>query len=560
MKRKTPGLKRPKITRTSYVSLPKELVSDITQLPLAKTQISHCIKFVGILYRDSIEEHWDATQPTPKPQTYLTKTFDDKYYQWLNVLIDTGIVVRSESYSQMNHLCYQYVVNPKYHSGLVYPVSKRSFNVLCKEKSPEPLLTVGYKDIIKNEDMVDLTYFNWFKKDFEALTIDFDLLREIAINHINNITLDEFIVDWEVLPHSVKLKSANGREIYRNTEKLLASLSEGQCLVKDKGCFKVVVPETFLAEKKATMLLYYTNSIERLRNNCLSVKRNTTNNRLDSNFTNMVSELVDEICRQNNLVQIDLSNSQFALLTNLLVKHLETSDFELFRQLTSKGELYAYIAKEIGLKNVKNGKQLLFEVLFSSHRNNSTFKKKIKELFPSVVGWIDQYKKEHGDAKFSVMLQLTESELFVDRILKRIKKAKMLCFSKHDSMIVRSEDLDQAVQIMQEEFAKDKLLYRLKVTSPEMEYFIHSGDGNVSTEQADQQKELLRTSYSGYFTYMSPTYTLTPAQFHELTDRKFLGTVSITEILGKVQHYDENGFNYFWSDLQSFHSNYNKTQ
>lgn len=559
MKRKPSGQKRPKITRTSYVSLPKDLVSDITQLPLTKTQISHCIKFVGILYRDSIEEHWDATIPTPKPKKYLEKTFDDKYYQWLNVLNDTGIVIRSENYCPMNHLCYQYVVNPKYHSSLVYPVSKRSINVLCEEKSPEPLLTVGYKDIIKHEDLVDLTYYNWFKKDFEVLTIDFDLLQEIAINHINSITIDDFIVDREVLPHSVKLRNANGRETFRNTETLFAGLGEGQCLVKDKSCYKVVVPETFLAEKKATMRLYYTNSIERLRNNCLSVKRNNTNNRLDTNLTNMSSVLVDEICRQNNLIQIDLSNSQFTLLSNLLEKHLDTIDFKLFKELTSKGELYAYIAKEIGLKSLKNGKQLMFEVLFSHHRNNSSFKKKIKELFPSVVGWIDAYKKEHGDAEFSVMLQRKESELFVDKILERIKKAKILCFSKHDSMIVRSKDRDQVVQIMREEFAKDKLSYRLKVISPESEYFIHSGDGNESEQVLDDQKELLKTSYSGYFTYMSPTYTLTPAQFHELTNRKFLGTILISEILGKVQHYDKNGFNYFWSDLQSFHGNYNKT-
>ena len=535
------------------------MVSDITQLPLTKTQISHCIKFVGILYRDSIEEHWDATIPTPKPQKYLLKTFDDKYIHWLNVLIATGIVIRSENYSQMNHQCYQYVVHPKYHSSLVYPVDKRSINVLCIEKSPEPLLTVGYKDIIKNEDLTDLTYFNWFKKDFEVLTIDFDLLQETAINHINNITIDDFIVDWEVLPHSVKLKDANGRETFRNTEKLIAGLSEGQCLVKDKSCYKVVVPETFLAQKKATMRLYYTNSIERLRNNCFSVKRNTTNNRLDTNLTSMASVLVDEICKQNDLIQIDLSNSQFTLLTNELEKHLDTSDFRLFKELTSKGELYAYIAKEIRLKSLKNGKQLMFEVLFSNHRNNSSFKKKIKELFPSVVGWIDAYKKEHGDVEFSVMLQRKESELFVDRILERIKKAKILCFSKHDSMIVRSKDRDQVVQIMREEFAKDKLLYRLKVISPESEYFIHSGDGNESEQVLDDQKELLKTSYSGYFTYMSPTYTLTPAQFHELTNRKFLGTILISEILGKVQHYDKNGFNYFWSDLQSFHGNYNKT-
>ena len=82
MKRNSAGQIRPKTTRESYVTLPMQLRDDIKQLPLTKTQISHCYKFVGILYRDSIAEHWDATIPTPKPQNYLIKAFDDKYYKW----------------------------------------------------------------------------------------------------------------------------------------------------------------------------------------------------------------------------------------------------------------------------------------------------------------------------------------------------------------------------------------------------------------------------------------------------------------------------------------------
>ena len=75
MKRTTGGQIRPKTTRESYVTLPIQLRDDIQQLPLTKTQISHCYKFVGILYRDSIADHWDATIPTAKPQKYLTKVF-----------------------------------------------------------------------------------------------------------------------------------------------------------------------------------------------------------------------------------------------------------------------------------------------------------------------------------------------------------------------------------------------------------------------------------------------------------------------------------------------------
>lgn len=551
MKRTKAGQKRPKITRTSYISLPKELVSDIQNLSLTKTQISHCIKFVGILYRDSIEEFWDATIPTPKPQRYLTKTFDDKYYQWLNILIDTDIVNRSDYYSQSNHLCYTYVVNPKYQSDLIKSIQSNSFNVLCKEKYSEPLLTVGYKDIIKEVNPELMFYRNWFIKDIESLNIDYDLLNKVVANHLDSIQIYDYVIDEEVLPISIPMKLDNGKKIFRNSKIVLDSIKEGECLVKEKSHFKVVSPESFLAKKKTTMLMYYINSIERLKNNCYNVKRNDTNNRLDTNLTNMASVLVDEICKQNKLVQIDLSNSQFSLLTNELEKELDTDDFKRFKDLTSSGNLYAYLAKELGFKNDKNGKQLMFEVMFSSHRNNTVYKKKIKELFPSVVSYIDQYKKKHGDEKFSVMLQLKESSIFIDRIYKQIKKEKLLCFSKHDSMIVRMENIDQVLKIMQDEFTKDNFCYRLKVTAPEKEYYIHSEVKTNNSETDNEQKAKLQTSYSEYFKFMSPTYTLSPADFHSLTNWSYTDTISLSRICSMTNDYNYDGFDKFWDDIQN---------
>ena len=552
MKKKLTGQKRPKTTRTSYVSLPKELVNDIKSLSISKTQVSHCIKFVGILYRDSIADYWDMTIPTPKPRDYLVKTFDDKYYLWLNALIDTAIVIRSDYYSKLNNLCYNYVVNPKYQSGLINSIESNSSNVLCKEKYSEPLSTLGYKDIIKNENRKDLLYRNWFIKDLNSLNLDYNLLEDIVEKRLNRLDLGDFIIDKEITPVSIKVKLDNGKEVFRNTETLLSNIKDGNCLIKDKSIYKVVSPEQFLVKKKVTMMMYYSNSIERLKYNCISVKRNTTNNRLDTNLTNMASVLVDEICRQNYLIQVDLSNSQFTLLTNELSKHLDTIDFKHFRELTSTGTLYSYIAKELGLKNDKNGKQLMFEIMFSNHRNNSAFKKKIKELFPSVVAWIDNYKKTDGDADFSIMLQLKESFLFIDKIFERIKKKKMLCFSKHDSMIVRSENLEQVIEIMKEEFEKINLDYRLKVTTSHEEYFVYSDNVTESSKINNDQKALFQTSYSRYFKYSSPTYTLSPADFHNLTNWKYVDTISLTIVCGMIKNYDYNGFAKFWDDIQKF--------
>jgi hypothetical protein len=472
LKRTTAGQLRPKTTRESYVTLPIQLRDDIQQLPLTKTQISHCYKFVGILYRDSIADHWDATIPTAKPQKYLIKAFDDKYYIWLNKLIDNDIVIRSGTPCNVIHKSYDYVVNPKYVSNLSKPsqsllvnLDSSPINVLCKEKYWEPLYTLTYKDIIKNETQENYTCRKWFTDDINTLNIQYDLLYDIALQRIEELTIDEFIVDNEILPPSIKVRSSDGVELFQNTQNVISDLLVGQCLIKDNNVYKVVYPSKFLSDKKATMKMYYKNSIDRLRYNSIDAKRNKTNNRLDTNLTNMASILVDEICLQNDLVQIDLSNSQFVLLTNLLQSHLSSSDYKLFKELSVSGKLYSYIARSLSLKSAKNGKSLMFEVMFSSRRNNSAYKKKIRELFPSVVGWIDDYKKAHGDNQFSIMLQRIESNLFIDNILKRLKKLKYFCLTKHDSLIVKRSDYEAILNIVKEEFNKIGLEYTLKITN-----------------------------------------------------------------------------------------------
>lgn len=499
MKRTTAGQLRPKTTRESYVTLSIQLRDDIQQLPLTKTQISHCYKFVGILYRDSIAEHWDATVPTPKPQNYITKTFDDKYYKWLNVLLDNDIVIRSGKPCEVIHKSYKYVVNPKYvlnlsksFVNLLVNQEPNPINVLCKEKYCKPLCTVAYKDIIKNETQEDYTHRKWFLDDINTLHIQYDLLHDIASKRIDELTIDEFKVDNEILPPSIKVNYGNGVKLFQNTDKVSSNLSNGKCLIKDDNTYKVVNPVQFLAEKKATMKMYYTDSIERLRNNSINVKRNTTNRRLDTNLTNMASILVDEICLQNGLVQIDLSNSQFVLLSNILKHHLNTDDYKHFKGLSVDGKLYTYIASKLGLKSPKNGKSLMFEVMFSSRRNSSVFKKKIKELFPSVVEWIDNYKKEHGDNEFSIMLQRIESELFIDKVLKRLKKLKYFCLTKHDSLIIKRGDYEAIMDNVKDEFSRIGLEYTLKITNlfgvNEEHKILWNQD--ILTETAEKQEPL----------------------------------------------------------------------
>lgn len=179
----------------------------------------------------------------------------------------------------------------------------------------------------------------------------------------------------------------------------------------------------------------------------------------------MSSMLVDEICLQNGLVQIDLSNSQFAILTNVLKEHLDSDDFKRFKMLSISGKLYAYIQRIIGLESVADAKNAMFEIMFSSRRNNTPSKAKLKKLFPSVISWMDRYKKDFGDNQFSIMLQNKESEIFIDCLLTKIKAMQLFCLTKHDSLIVRRNDYAMVLDVLKTEFEKIDLEYSLKVTN-----------------------------------------------------------------------------------------------
>ena len=326
-----------KKTITSYISLPRLLVEAINRLELSKTEKSHCFKFIGILLRDSLEEFGNLISFVPKPQTYLIKTFDNSYYKWLNVLIVEMIVIRNNYYSHEEGVCYQYHVSPSF-----FP-KKPPLNTLCNYNYLEPLVTVGYKDIIKGINKEYNLHNNWFEEDVNTLVIDYYRLMDLVRNRIDNISIEDFQVNEQIKEHAIKLYSTDGKSYYVKTIDAIAKAKkEGKSLIKDDGKYGLAEPSSFLHNKKQSIGYSYLTSLVRLQRKNLKVERNPTNKRLDTNFTNMSSLLVDEICLQNDLVQIDLSNSQFAILTNVLKEHLVSDDFKQFKKLSVSGHMLIF--------------------------------------------------------------------------------------------------------------------------------------------------------------------------------------------------------------------------
>jgi len=430
-----------KRTTTSYISLPQTLIDDIMSLGLTSTQTSHAIKFIGILMRDSFQEQGDLTSLTGKPNTYIQKTFDEHYTKWMMPLLESGIILRSDSYSI------------KYGISYLYSLSSSYFNLshtLSTEKVCEALPVVGYKDIIKTTlEGQQLTKI--FTNDIEELRIDYNGLKDIVKDIIGKLSINDFRTNDQITEKVINLQLANGEMQFIGIDKAIERAKAlGQSIIQDKNRYVIADEAEFIQRKKIAYGLSYNDSIDRLERGEYRANRNSTNRRLDTNITNMCSHIVENICNQNDLVQIDLANSQFTLLSHILTPELDTDDFRRFKALSVSGELYDYIKEELGLETRKQGKLNMFELMFSSRKNNTAGKAKLKTLFPSVIKWIDDYKKEHGDESFAIMLQLFESDLFIDNIYKTIKKKKMFCLTKHDSFIVKRKDLEAKKGIIED--------------------------------------------------------------------------------------------------------------
>lgn len=421
------------------------MVKDIKNLSLSKDNQAYSFKLVGIILRNNFIDYKDLFEYTAIPTDYIKKSFNgNNYNQWLKVLIDNNIVLRNGYYG--DNTCYNYCINPKYFDET-------------------ELETIDYKDVVKLYSS-DIQYLNQFKNDIEELDIDYSKLQAIITKRINEINIDSFAINDEILDNSFKLKIDKSSMWITKADAITKAKEMGMDLIKDNKQFLIADNSDFITKKKQAIEIMYNEALLNLQNGNYRAKRNSTNERLDTNITNMCSELVDEICNQNELVQIDLRNSQFAILSLMLQDKLKTMDFKLFKELSASGKLYEYIKDKLSLNTRKEAKNACFEILFSSHKNRTKNKAKLKELFPSVIEFIDNYKKENGDNQFAIKMQRRESKMFIDDLYNQLKKRKLFILTKHDSLIIRKENESEIIELVEAYFKALNFEYSLDIKQP----------------------------------------------------------------------------------------------
>jgi hypothetical protein len=313
---------------------------------------------------------------------------------------------------------------------------------------------------LKSKSKIDTKYQEWFSNDFQKLSIDFDKLNEVLekrLRQVENEIKDEVINNPQ--PNFKYRVLGIGDEYFSNSN-LLGS----QVVKKGKELnFKIIQTKKgvylddlsrFTTKRMISVYIADKMSLEMIKSGYLMASRNKTNNRLDTNLTNLPSEYCNSIMKSNDMIQIDLSNSQFCFLSWWLSKYLNSDDFNLFQNLSFEGKLYNYIQKELGLYSREKTKQILFYIFFSSNEISNSKKDLLRKIFPTVIDWVEDYKSKNNHKTFCIELQRLESNFFIDNIYELLKTLGYVCFTKHDSIIIESKYKDEVINLIKDGMGK----------------------------------------------------------------------------------------------------------
>jgi hypothetical protein len=220
--------------------------------------------------------------------------------------------------------------------------------------------------------------------------------------------------------------------------------------------------------KSAEWRTFALGSIERIRAGEIFITVNTTNNRLDSNITNLPKELLPHITiNGEHLIEMDISNSQpffSACLFNptpkveqvmeeylgksliMVVKSLTLYDYKdvkTYCSLVISGKFYEYMMDKfkennIPFENRSDVKDQLFVVLFGKINADkySPTAKLFKKEFPNVQRLFDLIKKKNHN-RLSILLTRIESYVMLKEVAKSISKElpEQPFLTKHDSIL-----------------------------------------------------------------------------------------------------------------------------
>ncbi len=304
------------------------------------------------------------------------------YKNAMDYLLDNKLIDCDGLYSKALGKAFGYKINDEY------------FSKLIKVQVCKPTLT---KKIISNINTKNSYVNEKYKKYKSFFLSNFDIDYEEGLNYINT-NLNTSLCTTNSIKDRFKLINK-----YNHSFMALSAINDGD----------------------------------------LFFRYNKTNGRIDTNLTNLKSELKVFI-KTKNLVQVDIVNSQPYFLNLILSSNpslcTTNSEFEKYNNWTTKGifyenfqrEYYKNTGKSMNRKEIKN---LMFCIYYS--RNNSYIKEKniFRSIFPEIMKWIEK-EKENRHNELAIKMQKIESNFCINIVCQELDKHNINYYTIHDAWLV----------------------------------------------------------------------------------------------------------------------------
>jgi hypothetical protein len=368
------------------------------------------------------------------PRDYFRDIIKDSvyFYTALNILKEENIIECDEKYSKDGGKALGFRINKDYISLLINVelTNKSISGNIIKNRNKRYLETP--KELIKNRDY----FYNNFNLDYDK-----------AIEWVNNWFNDELYY------LNINFNSyLCGRKIQNEYDREFKTLTIKNC--------------------------YYMSQIENIRDRELYFNRNKTNDRLDTNLTNLKGELKKFITIPN-LTQVDLSNSQPYILYLTILNYYYTyvggkfknntnniidinkEELEMYGEWVSSGQYYENFMNynflphkySININNLNRNliKEIMFKVFYSENYLYPELKDIFKSIFPTIYNWIYEYKKENYKS-LSIQMQKIESEMCIDIISQELDKLNINYLTIHDAWLVDNNNIPKVKEIIESKF------------------------------------------------------------------------------------------------------------
>lgn len=448
--------------------IPRPLLYEINKLSFNEKEFNSVIDFYHqyISFSFQFKELESNETYVPISSSFFKKRYTTNYFtSFLKTLLENGLVSRRPYFSK------------------AYSQGQEGENRPFSYKFNDALL-----------DFSDLTIINYYPKRQKSLRegnikyviedlkkLEFDeniMLRALEkLSVTSNIITNSDILNDNII--EVKQRRSVCK-MSRDNALLIARMNELD-LIEFKGDYFLDKKDHFIETITRRLQIYNSFSLTMIINRDFYGKRNKTNFRIDTNLTNLNKIFFDFKCIKlegEPLVEIDLRNSQPTLLAYLLSNPMIIKEFKRlkgvsipvidnnrdvnsFLYLAQSGTLYDYIASRTGIKR-ETAKKTFLKIMFSKPGWNSEIKSRIAQLFPTIIEWMDNFKRAQGDHKIlALVLQKIESEIFIDKIYRKLRLERYTVYTKHDCILCKESEYDDVKKIVSQELIKIGLKFKL---------------------------------------------------------------------------------------------------